>query len=180
MQIHIQIKFTHTHKLALSLSLTCPVEVAAAGSVSVTMAPSKVLAVDVIVPPAHPGQWTNCTLASRPPQLCCLRQSGINIKSLNSKVMTDSFQLTPAPPKQRRWHFMQLTQILCHTAYRQVSFFPATIKDRNDLPEGTVTASTPDTFVSRVPQRDSNTNFFFFFCQTCWKWQNDQLADCGH
>ena len=32
----------------------------------------------------------------------------------------------------------------------QVFLFPATIKDWNDPPDGSVTASTPDTFVSRV------------------------------
>ena len=61
-------KCTHTHtcmqahtqphrKYAPSLPLlTCPVKAVAAGSVTVTLAPSKVLWVDEVAPPAHPGQ----------------------------------------------------------------------------------------------------------------------------
>ena len=41
--------------------------------------------------------------------------------------------------------------IQCGTTYRQAVFFLATIRDWNKLPEDTVTAGTPDIFVSRVP-----------------------------
>ena len=68
-------------------------------------------------------------------------------KILNGKVIVDSSQLTPAPPRQRRGHSRQLTLIQCRTASKQASFFPATYKDWNDLPEGTVTTSTPCTLL---------------------------------
>ena len=54
----------------------------------------------------------------------------------------------------------------------------------NDLPKGTVTASTPDTFVSRLPQTWFQ-HFFFFLCffffylaRPHQKWQNNQVVDC--
>ena len=46
--------------------------------------------------------------------------------------------------------------------YRQASFFQATMKDLNDLPDGTVTASTPDTLYQVCHKQDSKYKIFFF------------------
>ena len=71
-------------------------------------------------------------------------------KILHEEVCVDAAKLQPAPPRQRRGHSQQIAQIQCRTLYRQQSFFPNTIRDWNDLTEKTATASTLDTFVSRV------------------------------
>ncbi len=61
-------------------------------------------------------------------------------------------KLVPLPPRQRRGHDNQFTLITCRTQYRGSSFMPRTVKEWNQLPQETVSASTVDTFVSRAAQ----------------------------
>ncbi|KAL8578399.1 hypothetical protein ACOMHN_014898 [Nucella lapillus] len=59
-------------------------------------------------------------------------------------------QLQSPRKRAQRCHDQQMTQIATSTDYRLLSFLPRTIVDWNSLPQDTVDAKTPDTFVSRV------------------------------
>ena len=59
-------------------------------------------------------------------------------------------QLQPPKNRERRGHDQQVTQIATNTDYRMISFLPRTIVDWNSLPQDTVDAKTPSTFMSRV------------------------------
>ena len=70
-------------------------------------------------------------------------------KMLHDNVRVVRSKLIPAAAHQRRGHSQQLFLIL--TQYRQSSFLPNTIRDWNDLPETTVSASTLGSSTARVP-----------------------------
>ena len=72
-------------------------------------------------------------------------------KKLYDDVKVDRSKLMPAAARQRRGHSQQLSLIQWHTQYRQSSFTLNTIKDWNDLPENTVSASTLGSFTARLP-----------------------------
>lgn len=59
-------------------------------------------------------------------------------------------KLHPLPSRQRRSHSKQYQLVQCRTLYRASSFLPRTVKDWNNLSEGTVAATTLGTFVSGV------------------------------
>ena len=59
-------------------------------------------------------------------------------------------QLQSPRKRARRGHDQQMTQIAANTDYQLMSFLPRTIVDWNSLPQDTVDAKTPDTFVSRL------------------------------
>ncbi|KAL8614243.1 hypothetical protein ACOMHN_026460 [Nucella lapillus] len=72
-------------------------------------------------------------------------------------------QLQSPRKRAQRCHDQQMTQIATSTDYRLMSFLPRTIVDWNSLPQDTVDAKTPDTFVSRPPQTAARKPLLFIF-----------------
>lgn len=65
-------------------------------------------------------------------------------------------QLKPSTSRNRRHgHNKQYLPLSCKTNYRSGSFLPRTIPEWNALPQDTIEAETPDSFMSRVSQLPS-------------------------
>ena len=58
--------------------------------------------------------------------------------------------LKAAVSRKRRCHDRQLQRTTCKAEYRLNSFFPATIRDWNDLPANVVLAPSLDSFKERM------------------------------
>ena len=58
--------------------------------------------------------------------------------------------LKPTIARSRRCHDRQLRRVQCGSDYRKMSFLLRTIRDWNDLPQYTVSASSVDIFTSRM------------------------------
>ncbi|KAL8604429.1 hypothetical protein ACOMHN_042258 [Nucella lapillus] len=71
-------------------------------------------------------------------------------KIMNELVCVRCKQLAPAVTRSRRCHNKQLMRIPAKNEYRNMAFFPRTVRDWNGLPADAVLSPSLGTFSSKV------------------------------
>ncbi len=71
-------------------------------------------------------------------------------KIINDLVCVRCSELAPSLTRSRRCHNKQFKRIPCKNDYRNMAFFPRTVRDWNELPADAVLSPSLDTFSSRV------------------------------
>ncbi|KAL8579531.1 hypothetical protein ACOMHN_025484 [Nucella lapillus] len=92
----------------------------------------------------HELKWTHLEQRRRTARLCML------YKIMNELVCVRCKQLAPAVTRSRRCHNKQLMRIPAKNEYRNIAFFPRTVRDWNGLPADAVLSPSLGTFSSKV------------------------------
>ncbi|KAL8607399.1 hypothetical protein ACOMHN_024424 [Nucella lapillus] len=91
----------------------------------------------------HELKWTHLEQRRRTARLCML------YKIMNELVCVRCKQLAPAVTRSRRCHNKQLMRIPAKNEYRNMAFFPRTVRDWNGLPADAVLSPSLGTFSSK-------------------------------